>query len=62
MRLLRTYTPARVAIGLIVLTLLWHFVGSLAWVVDIGFAIWVMCVIELIIWFDRRRRRADMNS
>jgi hypothetical protein len=57
--LLRTYTPLRVALGLVVLTLLWHLVGSLAWLADIGFAIWVVFVIELIVWYDRRRRRAD---
>ena len=59
MLLLRTYTPLRVALGLVVLTLLWHLVGSLAWLTDIGFAIWVVFVIELIVWYDRRRRRAD---
>jgi hypothetical protein len=57
--LLRTYTPLRVALGLVVLTLLWHLVGSLAWLTDIGFAIWVVFVIELVVWYDRRRRRAD---
>ena len=62
MRVLRTYTPLRVALGLIVLALLWHVVGSLSWVADIGFAIWVVLVIELIIWYDRRRRRADTRS
>ena len=62
MLLLRRYTPLRVAIGLIVLTLLWHLVGSLSWVTDIGFAVWVVFVIELIIWYDRRRRRADTRS
>jgi hypothetical protein len=59
MLLLRTYTPLRVALGLIVLTLLWHLVGSLAWVTDIGFAVWVVFVVELIVWYDRRRRRGD---
>ena len=59
MLLLRTYTPLRVALGLVVLTLLWHLVGSLAWLTDIGFAIWVVFVIELVVWYDRRRRRAD---
>jgi predicted membrane metal-binding protein len=62
MLLLRRYTPLRVAIGLIVLALLWHLVGSLSWVTDIGFAVWVVFVIELIIWYDRRRRRADTRS
>ena len=62
MRVLRTYTPLRVALGLIVLALLWHVVGSLSWVADVGFAIWVVLVIELIIWYDRRRRRADTRS
>jgi hypothetical protein len=61
-RLLRTYTPLRVALGLIVLALVWHVVGSLSWVADVGFAIWVVLVIELIIWYDRRRRRADTRS
>jgi hypothetical protein len=60
--LLRTYTPLRVALGLIVLALVWHVVGSLSWVADVGFAIWVVLVIELIIWYDRRRRRADTRS
>jgi hypothetical protein len=62
MLLLRRYTPLRVAIGLIVLALLWHVVGSLSWVADVGFAVWVVFVIELIIWYDRRRRRADTRS
>jgi predicted membrane metal-binding protein len=62
MLLLRRYTPLRVAIGLIVLALLWHLVGSLSWVTDIGFAVWVVFVIELIVWYDRRRRRADTRS
>ena len=57
MLLLRTYTPLRVALGLVVLTLLWHLVGSLAWLIDFGFAVWVVLVIELIVWYDRRRRR-----
>jgi hypothetical protein len=30
MLLLRRYTPLRVALGLIVLVLLWHVVGSLS--------------------------------
>ncbi len=62
MLLLRRYTPLRVALGLIVLALLWHVVGSLSWVVDVGFAVWVVFVIELIIWYDRRRRRPDTPS
>jgi hypothetical protein len=62
MLLLRRYTPLRVALGLIVLALLWHLVGSLSWVADVGFAVWVVFVIELIIWYDRRRRRADTRS
>jgi hypothetical protein len=62
MRLLRTYTPVRVALGLIVLSLLWHVVGSLSWLADIGFAVWVVFVIELIVWYDRRRRRRDTRS
>jgi hypothetical protein len=62
MLLLRRYTPLRVALGLIVLALLWHVVGSLSWVVDVGFAVWVVFVIELIISYDRRRRRADTPS
>jgi predicted membrane metal-binding protein len=62
MLLLRRYTPLRVALGLIVLALLWHLVGSLSWVADVGFAVWVVFVIELIVWYDRRRRRADTRS
>jgi hypothetical protein len=62
MRLLRTYTPVRVALGLIVLSLLWHVIGSLSWLADIGFAVWVVFVIELIVWYDRRRRRRDTRS
>jgi hypothetical protein len=62
MLLLRRYTPLRVALGLIVVALLWHLVGSLSWVADVGFAVWVVFVIELIIWYDRRRRRADTRS
>jgi hypothetical protein len=62
MLLLRRYTPLRVAVGLIVLALLWHVIGSLSWVADVGFAVWVVFVIELIMWYDRRRRRADTRS
>ena len=62
MLLLRRYTPLRVALGLIVLALLWHVVGSLSWVADVGFAVWVVFVIELIVWYDRRRRGADTRS
>jgi hypothetical protein len=62
MLLLRRYTPLRVALGLIGIALLWHLVGSLSWVADVGFAVWVVFVIELIIWYDRRRRRADTRS
>jgi hypothetical protein len=62
MLLLRRYTPVRVAVGLVALTLLWHVVGSLSWIADIGFAVWVVFVIELIVWYDRRRRRADTGS
>jgi hypothetical protein len=62
MLLLRRYTPLRVAIGLVALALLWHVVGSLSWVADVGFAVWVVFVIELIVWYDRRRRRADTRS
>ena len=59
---LRRYTPVRVAVGLVALTLLWHVVGSLSWITDIGFAVWVVFVIELIVWYDRRRRRTDTGS
>jgi hypothetical protein len=62
MRLLRTYTPVRVGLGLIVLSLVWHVIGSLSWLADIGFAVWVVFVIELIVWYDRRRRRRDTRS
>jgi hypothetical protein len=62
MLMLRTYTPLRVALGLVVLSLLWHVVGSLSWLADVGFAIWVVLVIELIVWYDRRRRRGDTRS
>lgn len=62
MLLLRRYTPVRVAVGLVALTLLWHVVGSLSWITDIGFAVWVVFVIELIVWYDRRRRRTDTGS
>ena len=33
--MLRTYTPLRVALGLVVLSLLWHVVGSLSWLADV---------------------------
>jgi hypothetical protein len=56
MPLLRRYTPLRVAIGLVALALLWHVIGSLSWIADVGFAVWVVFVIELIVWYDRRRR------
>jgi hypothetical protein len=59
MLLLRTYTPLRVALGLIALAVFWHVVGSSSWLADVGFAIWVVFVIELIVWYDRRRRRDD---
>jgi hypothetical protein len=62
MLLLRTSTPLRVVLGLIVLALLWHLVGSLSWAADVGFAVWVVFVVELIIWYDRRRRRTDTRS
>jgi hypothetical protein len=62
MRLLRTYTPVRAGLGLIVLSLVWHVIGSLSWLADIGFAVWVVFVIELIVWYDRRRRRRDTRS
>jgi hypothetical protein len=62
MLMLRTYTPLRVALGLVVLSLLWHVVGSLSWLADVGFAIWVVLVIELIVWYDRRRRRGGTRS
>lgn len=62
MLLLRTYTPLRVALGLVALALFWHVVGSLSWLADFGFAIWVVFVIELIVWYDRRRRRGDTRS
>jgi hypothetical protein len=52
--------PARVALGLIALALLWHLIGSLSWIVDIGFAIWVVFIIELVLWYSRRR--ADTRS
>jgi hypothetical protein len=52
--------PVRVVAGLIVLALVWHLVGSLSWIADIGFAIWVVFVIELIFWYGRRR--ADTRS
>jgi Na+/glutamate symporter len=54
-RLRRMPMPARVVAGLVVLALLWHLVGSLSWIVDIGFAIWVMFIVELIFWYSRRR-------
>jgi hypothetical protein len=60
--LLRMSPPLRVALGLLVLTLLWHAIGSSAWIEDGGFAIWVVLVVELIAWYDRRRRRGDAGS
>ncbi len=54
--------PLRVALGLLVFTLVWHVVGSSSWIEDGGFAIWVVLVVELIAWYDRRRRRADADS
>ena len=52
--------PVRVVAGLIVLALLWHLVGSLSWIADIGFAIWVMFVVELIFWYSRRRANTGL--
>jgi hypothetical protein len=54
-RLRRVPMPVRVVLGLVLLALLWHLVGSLSWIADIGFAIWVMFVVELIFWYSRRR-------
>jgi hypothetical protein len=51
--------PIRVVLGVIVLALVWHTIGSLAWVADIGFAIWVMFIVELVFWYSRRRANAD---
>ena len=45
----------RIVLGIVVLALAWHAIGSLAWIADIGFAIWVMFVVELIFWYSRRR-------
>ena len=49
----------QIVINLITLTLLWHVVGSLSWIADIGFAIWVMFVVELIFWYSRRRANTE---
>jgi hypothetical protein len=54
-RLRRVPMPVRVVVGLVLLALLWRVVGSLSWIADIGFAIWVMFVVELIFWYSRRR-------
>jgi len=52
--------PVRVVGGLVVLALLWHLVGSLSWIADLGFAIWVMFVVELIFWYSRRRANTGL--
>ena len=54
-RLRRVPMPVRVVVGLVVLALFWHLVGSLWWIADIGFAIWAMFIVELIFWYSRRR-------
>jgi len=59
-RLRRVPMPVRVVGGLVVLALLWHLVGSLSWIADLGFAIWVMFVVELIFWYSRRRANTGL--
>ena len=38
-------------------TLLWRVLGSDSWLVDVGFAVWIIAVAEGIRWFDQRRKR-----
>jgi len=58
-RVRRMPMPVRVVLGLVVLALFWHVVGSLSWIADIGFAIWIMFVVELIFWYSRRRANTE---
>jgi len=57
--LLRMPMAVRIVLGIVVLALAWHAIGSLAWIADIGFAIWVMFIVELIFWYTRRRANTD---
>lgn len=38
-------------------TLLWRVLGSDSWLVDVGFAVWIIVVAEGVRWFDQRRKR-----
>lgn len=47
----------RVVAELVAVTLLWRVLGSDSWLVDVGFAVWIIAVAEGIQWFDQRRKR-----
>jgi hypothetical protein len=47
----------RVVGEVVAVTLLWRVLGSDSWLVDLGFAVWIIAVAEGIQWFDRRRKR-----
>jgi hypothetical protein len=47
----------RVVVELVAVTLLWRVLGSDSWLVDAGFAVWIIAVAEGIQWFDQRRKR-----
>jgi hypothetical protein len=53
----RVPRAVRVIVELVAVTLLWRVLGSDSWLVDVGFAVWIILVVEGIQWFDRRRKR-----
>ena len=53
----RVPRAVRVVVELVAVTLLWRVLGSDSWLVDVGFAVWIILVVEGIQWFDRRRKR-----
>ncbi|HEY8859916.1 MAG TPA: hypothetical protein VIM27_10725 [Gaiellales bacterium] len=52
----RVPRAVRVVVELVAVTLLWRVLGSDSWLVDVGFAVWIILVVEGIQWFDRRRK------
>ena len=53
----RVPRAVRVVVELVAVTLLWRVLGSDSWLVDAGFAVWIIVVAEGIQWFDQRRKR-----
>jgi hypothetical protein len=52
----RVPRAVRVVVELVAVTLLWRVLGSDSWLVDVGFAVWIIVVVEGIQWFDQRRK------